>query len=216
MTERWTLYAAPMTCAMAVHAALLEAGLAPERDFEVRWVHRGPGRQIAEAEFAALNAKRRVPCLVTPDNEGGELLTEIVGILAHLDTVHGPPRSPAERRRLIEWLAFVATEFHQAILGPMFDPQSPEAAKADGAQRLLPPLLEVVAAHLETRDFVVGASPSGADYYLGWALALARFGAREAVAHPALLAYLERLSAIEGFQKAQAINLERYRALAVA
>lgn len=161
----YTLHAVPLTCSLAVHLVLADAG-AP---FTVAWAARGPGRLAVGDALVAANPKRKVPTLVLPD---GEVLTEIAAVLGYLDERHGPSRSPAERRRLAEWLAFTSTELHKQVLAPAFDPGSPAEAVADARARLLPHVLAVYAGALAGRSALVGDSPSGADAYLWWGLVL--------------------------------------------
>ena len=143
-------------------------------------VERGPARQIGHPGLGALNGKRRVPTLVLDD---GEVLTEMVGVLLFLDE-RTTPRSAAERRRLVEWLSYLATELHQAVLGPMFDRASPEEARTDATERLLPPILAHLDRTLEGRTALLGPDrPSTADAYLYWALVLLDFRQRPVGEH---------------------------------
>lgn len=176
-----TLFAFPFSCSFAVKLELARHDL----PFEVRTVQRGPATRSEDAELHALNPKRKVPVLCTPD---GETLTEIVSILDHLDRTHGPDRTALERRRVLEDLAFIATELHQAILGPLFDPDAPDVTKADVVERLLPPLAVILA----ERAASIEADDSPAGSYLLWGLLLLQFGAREAVQDPALMAFVGR------------------------
>lgn len=204
MTRPARLHGAPMTCSLAVHAALREFDL----PFEIVWLERGPGRRITGEAFARVNPKRKVPSLTLAS---GETLTEIVSILAHLDATHGPSRDPATRRRLLEWLAYLATDLHQSVFGALFDDQSPAAAKAYAVERLLPPVLAHVDLTLTERPFLVdGPGPSVADFYLAWGLLLVRAGAREATFGAALRRFLRTMLTHPAFVEARDIELERY------
>ncbi len=159
-----TLYAFPFACSFAVRATLIQQDV----PFAVVQVPRGPGRKVADDALAALNPKRKVPTLVRPD---GEVLTEIVSVLVELD--EAVARSPRERREVREWLCFAATELHQQVLGPAFDPHLPDGAIDDVHDRLLPPLLVHLKETLGAGP-VVGETPSVADAYLTWAVMLLR------------------------------------------
>lgn len=178
MTNPTLLYCAPFTCTVAVRIELARL----ELPHETRHVSRGPARQVPDDALAALNPMRKVPTLVLPD---GEVLTEMVAVLLHLDE-STTERAPAERRRLVNWLAFVATELHKMVLAPAFDPETPDEAITDARARLLPPVLAHVEAHLATSPFLMGADPCGVDAYLLWAVLLLRFRWPEAVDTPAL------------------------------
>jgi len=176
-----TLFAFPFSCSFAVKLELARHDL----PFEVHTVQRGPATRSEDAALHALNPKRKVPVLCTPE---GETLTEIVSILDHLDRTHGPERTERERRRVLEDLAFIATELHQSILGPLFDPDAPDATKADVVERLLPPLAVILA----ERASSIEADDSPAASYLLWGLLLLQVGAREAVQAPALIGFVGR------------------------
>jgi len=159
-----TLYSFPFACSFAVHATLIQQ----EFPFLVVHVPRGPDRKVVDDALATLNPKRKVPTLVLPT---GEVLTEIVSVLYTLD--EAVERTRAERRGVLEWLSFVATELHQQVVGPAFDPHLPDGALDDVHDRLLPPLLEHLRGVLGAQP-VVGETPSVADAYLTWALMLLR------------------------------------------
>lgn len=200
------LYAAPMTCALAVHAALHRY----ELDYQLVWLERGPRRQIASPDYAQLNPKRKVPALHLPD---GELLTEMVAILAYMDATHGPDRSPTQRRRLLEWLSFLATELHQSVLGPTYDPQSPAAAKQDAADRALPPVLDYLGVELRGRPTLLGGDdPSVADLYLLWAVILLDHSWPERVASSPLAAFKRRMWGLDWIREPVRRQRARFQA----
>lgn len=159
------LYSFPFSCALAVRLVLLQQG----RPHDTRWVRRGPGRRATGAGLALHNPKQKVPTLVLED---GEVLTEVVSILAFLDA--GAGRAAPERRRQLEWLSFIATELHQAVLGPLFDPSAPPAARTDAVERLLPGVLDHLDHTLQGSRTLLGGPPSPADAYLLWGLLLLR------------------------------------------
>lgn len=170
-----TLYAFPFSCSLAVHVALVHYDV----PHALRWVQRGPGRQAESADLKRVNPKRKVPTLVLPS---GEVLTEI------------------ERRRLIEWLAFTATELHKTVLAPAFDPAVSQEAREDTRQRLLPTVLAPLEAALAGRDTLLGGpAPTVADAYVTWGLLLLCTLWPDAVATPGLVAYRRRMVALPAF-----------------
>lgn len=180
-----TLYTFPMACSVVVQMVLVQHQVAHES----RYVTRGPARKVATDGFEIVNPKRKVPTLVLPD---GEVLTEIVSILDYLDATSAPS-DPVRRRRHLEWLAFVATELHQAVLGPMFDPAAPAAVVEDATERMLPPLLAYVESVLAGRETLLGGPPSAADAYLTWALVLLRSRRRDLLGTPGIDGYRRRM-----------------------
>lgn len=180
-----TLYAIPFTCSLAVRLALAERAV----PHKVRWMRRFEHLLTDDgSKYDEINPKRRVPALELSD---GELLTEIPAVLAYVDAL-GPSRPEVERRRLLEWLCFIATELHRPSLFALFDPATPAATREDVLTRLLPPTLASLSEVLSRRPVLVGDRPSGADYYLLWALTLLRFQHKDVVPE-ALDAYRRRL-----------------------
>ena len=202
-----TLYAVPFSCSLAVNLTLAQHAMS----VSLRWVRRGAARQIEGLELAHLNPKRKVPALVLPD---GELLTEMVGVLLYLDEAHGPARPPEERRRLIEWLSFLATELHKSVLAPAYDAAVSDEARADARDRLLPPVLAILEDRLSGRDTLLGGeTPSGADAYLLWGLLLLRNLWPETVATTALTAFRHRMLAQPWVPQVLALEREVLAAL---
>jgi len=180
-----TLFAIPFTCSLAVRFTLAREDV----PHQLRWMRRFEHVLDDGAPFSVVNPKRRVPALFLDD---GELLTEIPAVLAHLDqqTVQ---RSDVERRRVLEWCCYLATELHRPSLFLLFDPAAPVASRDDALARLLPPTLDHLASVLAERPVLVGDRPSVADDYLLWALTLLRIGHADRV--PASLdAYRRRLT----------------------
>jgi glutathione S-transferase len=198
--SQYTLYASPFTSSFAVHCVLRQQGLPTE----VQWVQRGPRRQISGASYQEVNPKGKVPALRLPS---GELLTEIVGVLHYLQTQVGFEDARQTRRHL-EWLSLVCSELHQAVLGPAFDPGSPPVAVADVRERLLPTILEPLAARLTQEATLLGTEhPTAADAYLCWALMLVRNKWPDFQLDPALFAYWGRMARVSYI--AQTVAAER-------
>ena len=201
MTGDSTLYASPFTCSLAVHLVLRQHAV----PFELVWVQRGPGRRVITPGFEVINPLRKVPALRLPD---GEILVEMVGILAYLEEVHGIERTPVERRRLLAWLSTIATELHKQVLAPLFDPETPEAGRRDGVDRLLGPVLARLEAVLVDEPTVLGGPVfTSVDAYVLWGLLLLRNQHPERVNTPILTGYLERHLAL-GFVR-EALGIER-------
>ncbi len=112
------LYLTPGACSLAAHIALQEAGLVFDRirvDLETKRTEDG-------SDYTKINPKGYVPALVLDDEQ---LLTENVAILSWVAD-HDPKLGPGGelgRTRLIEMLAFIATELHKPF-GRYFFPTS--------------------------------------------------------------------------------------------
>lgn len=178
------LYYAPLACSLADHIALIEAGAAFERE----QVDLRTKRTASGHDLVAIAGKGYVPVLVLDD---GAVLTENIAIL---DWIAGRypalgVAGPLGRTRLIEALTFISTEIHRAYK-PFWHAAS-EEEKAQAA-RVIGTQLQYFAGRMAD-DYLFGAQPSVADFYLFVMLLWAR---RFAVPVPMVLEALrERIAA---------------------
>ncbi|CCV15500.1 glutathione S-transferase C-terminal domain-containing protein [Mesorhizobium sp. STM 4661] len=151
------LYYSPLACSLADHIALLEAGVPFERES----VDLKTKRTASGADFNDLTCKGYVPALVL---DSGEILTENIAVLDWLAMQYPALGVPGKlgRTRLLEALAFVSTEVHRNFK-PMWHASS-EAEKAQ-AKATISRLLNLLADGIEG-DYLFGAAPSVADFYL--------------------------------------------------
>jgi glutathione S-transferase len=203
------LYFRPFACSLASRIALLEAGI-EARYVEVDLTSK---RLAAGGDFFAVSNKGRVPVLRLED---GSLLSEGPAVLQYIadrspEARLAPPPSDPERYRLQEWLNFVTTELHKAFLAPLFSDGTPEDVR-NHARAQVGHNLGVVAAHLETRPFLLGERFTVADAYLVWALILTRYSGFDLGSYPALTAYLDRTLARPLVAEAVAIERELLQA----
>lgn len=120
-------YYSPDTCALAGHIALLEAGFEPELfkvDIMTRTIAR-PG------DYLAVNPKGYVPLL---DIGEGVTLTETVAILDWIaeNTPGQAAKSPMERHRRVETLAFLSSEVQKPFAYSFFLPGDEAVAMLRG------------------------------------------------------------------------------------
>ena len=124
------LYLTPGACSLADHIALHEAGFEFDRvrvDLQTKRTEDG-------ADFNEVNPKGYVPALVLDD---GQLLTENVAILSWV-AERAPKLAPSgdlARIRLIEMLAFIATELHKPFVRFFFPTSDAEKQVAQGIIR---------------------------------------------------------------------------------
>jgi glutathione S-transferase len=183
------LYYSPFACSLASHIACREAGLPvsfERSDLETKRIEGG------ESLFG-LNPLGQVPTLMTDD---GRVLTENGAVLTYIadrapQTRLAPAHDQFDRYELSRWLSFVGTELHKKGLAPIFAPDTPDAVK-DFARACIHKPLQVVEAHLATREVLIGQHFTVADAYLFWALTVAPFGGVSLDAYPALQAYQQR------------------------
>ena len=116
------LYLTPGACSLADHIALHEAGL----EFDRIRVDLRTKRTVDGRDFREVNPKGYVPALVLDD---GQLLTENVAILcwaAERDPKLAPGGAMG-RIRLVEMLAFIATELHSPSFATSFRRATPRS-----------------------------------------------------------------------------------------
>jgi len=206
------LYFAPLAGSFAVHVACREAGITPVLHLVERKTKLLPdGRDYRQIVPHAI-----VPAIGLPD---GSVLTELTAVLPYVADLApakqlAPAPDSAERYRLIEWLAFIATELHKKHLVPVFG--SNVAAGADAWSRAnVDAMFAHVARRLDHHDYLMDAF-SVADCYLFWVLFVAPHGGLSLNAYPSLKAYVERIRARPSVTAALAIEVPLYTAAAAA
>ena len=151
------LYLTPGACSLADHIAMVEAGLTFERvRVDLRTRRTEDGRDYAE-----INPKGYVPALELDD---GQHLTENVAILCWV-AERAPGLAPGGelgRIRLIEMLAFIATELHKPFVRYFFPTSDADKQVAEDAIRKR---LGFIADRLQ-REYLFGSECSVADAYL--------------------------------------------------
>jgi glutathione S-transferase len=191
------VYFSPLACSMASRIALYEAGI------EANFIEVDPKtkRTLDGADYFAVNPLGLVPAIRTDD---GEVLTENAAILQHIaDTAPAAGLAPSggmARSRLQQWLCFTGTELHKALFVPLFDPKTPDEAKArtleKGESRLA-----YLNTYLTGREFLLDHF-SVADAYLFTVLNWKIATPVDLKKWPAVEAYYRRLKERPGIARA--------------
>lgn len=194
------LYYAPGACSLAAHIALVEAAV----PYTLEKVDLGAKRTAAGVPYLEVNAKGSVPALMLDD---GAVLTENAVVLQYIaDQQPGTALAPAHgtfaRYRLIEWLNYIATEIHKGF-GPLWNRALPAAAH-DAARAALDKRFAYVAKRLASTPCLMDETFTVADAYLYTLLRWTGPLAIDIAAHPPLPAYMARIGARPGVQKALA------------
>ena len=155
------LYYSPGACSLAPHIAAKEEGIALDLERVDLSTHRTEHGQ----DYRRLNPKGYVPALELDD---GTLLTENVAILPFIADLRpeaglAPAPQTMARTRLVEWLAFLATELHKSF-GPLFH-RSSDSLKTE-ARETIENWLAYVVDQFAGRDFLMGDHFTVADAYL--------------------------------------------------
>ena len=112
------LHHSPLACSLASRLALMEAGL----DHEIAWVRTDRGEQLSAA-YGAVNPRRQVPALETPDG----VLTESTAILPYIASLAPqrrllPPAGTFARAQAQAWLGHLSSSVHTAY-GVLLKPE---------------------------------------------------------------------------------------------
>ncbi len=185
------LYFARHACSLSPHIALRESAL----PFELERVDLKTKRTASGEDFLAINPKGYVPALRLDD---GQVLTEgavIVQWIADQRPETGliPPAGTMERYRVLEWLHYIATELHKGF-GPLYSRLTPEEAKAATREKLAV-RFAFLAAAVENRPFLMGATFMVADGYAFYTLRSWKRLVKPELPSPALQPYFDRVLA---------------------
>jgi glutathione S-transferase len=187
------LFYTPGACSLSPHIALREAGL----PFELVQVDLSAKKTEHGENFLTINPKGYVPALLT---DSGELITEgaiIVQYIADQRPESGlaPSAGTAERRRVQEWLHFIATELQKG-LGPINNPKANDELRHVLKERLFL-RFDFLSKSLEGKNYLLGDTFTVADGYAYYVLrGLRRLEGQAAFdQRPVLKAYFERISA---------------------
>lgn len=190
------LFYIPGACSLAPHIVAEELGIALELD-KVE-----AGRGQSGVDYVALNPKGYVPALAL--DEGG-LLTETQVIVQYLadrkpEANLIPRPGTMERYRVVEWLAYIATELHKRY-SPLFNKGLSEAERQTHTAAL-EKRLDLVERALDGKDFLSGSQFTVADAYLYTVLNWSRAVKLDLTRWPALNAFRKRVGVRPAVQAA--------------
>lgn len=160
---------------------------APTRSIRVRWTlqelgvpfeaevvnlmageHRSPG-------FLKLNPAGKLPVLV----DGDLVLTESIAIVLYLADKYPEkrllPADPVQRAEAQKWLLFAVTELEQPLWRMakhtvLYPEEKRLPADLDLAREDFAPMAQILEAHMEGREYVVGDSVGVVDFVMAYTL----------------------------------------------
>ena len=196
----FTFYTNPMSRGQIARWALHEAGA----DYEaviVDW-------QDKPAAFLAANPMGKVPTIVHHARYGDRVVTESAAICAYLAETHpqaGLLPHEEERANYLRWMFFAAGPLEQAISARMFGFEPSAEQRRSVGFGDYDSTVNALAGWLTDHDHVTGVRFTAADVYVGSHVMFAlSFGGLPA--HPAFLAYRERLAARPAFRRASELD----------
>jgi len=205
------LFFSPLACSMSGRIALAEAGAA------IDFVEVDPHtkRVLATGEdYRAVNPLGYVPALRLDD---GTVLTENAAILQYIadaypDAGLAPPESDRlGRARLRQWLSFIGSELHKALMTPLLARETPAEVKAWTVSKYAS-RLAYLNDRLAGRAFLLDRF-SVADGYLvtvlNWTQATPEI---DLSSYPHVKAYLERMRERPSVAAALAAEVPLFRA----
>ncbi len=152
---------------------------------------------------ASTNEMGEAPVL----EDGARILTQSGAILTYLAEKHGRfgGASDDERQEILRWILFDNHKFTSYFatyrFAKSFGPAAPDPAVLAWLETRIAAAYSVVNKHLETRDFMVGDSPTIADFSLSGYLfyPIEESGYDVAVTYPNIAAWAERLRQLPGW-----------------
>lgn len=191
------LYYSQGACSLAVHIALHEVGA----KFTAHAVDLSTHKLDDGSDYYKISPRGYVPLL---ELDNGSRYTEAAALLqyaADLDAKQALIGAAGSTRRLnvTMWTTFVSTELHKGF-SPLFNPTTPEAARAPTIERLKTRLADLDA-HLAKNNYLAGEY-SIADIYAFTVASWAPYVDLSLEPYPALRAFQERVGARAAVQTA--------------
>jgi glutathione S-transferase len=204
------LFFSPLACSMSGRIAFAEAGV----DVKLTEVDPHTKRMLATGEdYRQINPLGYVPALRLDD---GTVLTENAAILQHIADAYpearlAPPESDrVARAKLRQWLSFIGTELHKALMTPLLGRDTPPEVKKWVAGKYAS-RLAYLDEKLKGREFLLDRF-SVADAYLAtvlnWTQATPEI---DLALHPNVKAYLERMRARPSVAAALGVEVPLFR-----
>ncbi|RQW77549.1 MAG: glutathione transferase GstA [Methylococcus sp.] len=183
-------YYTPGACSLASHIVLREAGYG----FGLVKVDLATHKTEHGDDFLAINPKGYVPALQFLD---GSVLTENQVILQYLadhkpQAGLAPETGTMARYRLMEWLAFIATELHKGF-GPLWNPNAPTETR-QAALDQLSKRFDFVEKELGNQHYLTGEHFTIVDAYLFTVLSWCAYHHIDLSPWPRLAAFQKRVA----------------------
>jgi glutathione S-transferase len=156
------LHYAPGSAAMAPHATLAEIGI----PYELVLVERDEQGSPSD-EYFALNPWGKIPTL----EDGDLVLTESAAICLHLadrfpEARLAPLRATSERSELYRWLLWLSNTVQMTQLRHFYPHRYGTEGVKDAAHADLAAHYDLIDAHLDGREWLVGDERTVADFFL--------------------------------------------------
>jgi glutathione S-transferase len=205
------LYFSPLACSMSGRIAFAEAGQT------VNLIEVDPDTKTVLAtgeDYRAINPLGYVPALRLDD---GTVLTENAAILQYVadafpDALLAPPEDDRlARAKLRQWLSFIGSELHKALLAPLISRTTPAEVRAWVAQKYASRLTYLNTA-LAGREFLMDHFTVADGYLatvLNWTRAIPEI---DLATYPNVKAYLDRMRQRPSVASALNIELPLYQA----
>lgn len=202
-----TLHYYPGNASFAPHVCLTKIGV----PFTLELVDRSAQAERSAA-YTALNPNQRIPTLVCPHDEGGDLvLWEAAAICLHLADLYPsaellPAAGSSARGRAYKLLMFLTNTLQPEILTYHYadrhvaDPAAVPSVRAKAEERI-GRWLSVLAEELGDRPFLVSDDPTLVDYYFLMNARWTRQLGKKAGDYGQVGTYLDRVLALSEVQR---------------
>ncbi|GLU32497.1 glutathione transferase GstA [Trinickia caryophylli] len=185
------LYYSPGACSLAVHIALVEAGI----PFDAIKVDLKTHQLASGEDYRAISPRGYVPLIELDD---GSRHTEAAALLQYVGDLDArgllmPRIGTVPRLAVIEWLTFVSTELHKTFSPWLFHEEVHASARELALARLHARFSELDEV-LASRDYLSGSEFTVADAYCFTVVNWSRPLKIDLASYPNLKAYMTRVS----------------------
>ena len=196
-----TLYYAPSTASLVVHWLLIELEM-PHTLVALDFAR----REHKSDAYLQLNPAGVVPTLVID----GQVVTEAAAIVMHLADLHpaaglAPAPGTPQRASYYQWMLFMANTLQPAFRTWFYPAEAAGEAHVEAtrehARLKLEAIWDQVAMHLDSEagPFLLGETPTAADFMLTMLLRWSRNMPRPTDHWPALHAYAKRMKSMPSY-----------------
>jgi glutathione S-transferase len=198
----YTLYYSPGSASLVVHWLFLDTGL----PHELRRLDLAAGEHKQPA-YLAINPNGVVPTLLidgVPMLESSAMVMQLAD--AHPEAALAPPPGSAQRAVYYQWIVIGANGLQPAFRTWFYPNEAAGEASADMAKAAARERIEAIWTQLDAHlaangPYILGATPSAADFYLTMLMRWSRNMPRTATAWPHLAMLAARMKARPSFAR---------------
>ncbi|SPO01602.1 related to glutathione S-transferase GST-6.0 [Cephalotrichum gorgonifer] len=219
-----TLYRADGACSLIPHTILTHFGIPfkavpmvpSATDLTKGFRYAAADGSLSHEEYLAIHPMGYVPALVVTSDSQSTVITEMPAVLSYISSLapdqHLLGETPLEKAKVLEWLSWLAGTLHGRAFGGLFRPARStdneaafEGIKSRGHE-LVKECFARIDEGLSGREFAVGDRLTAVDFNLYPFYRWATMHKFDLETYPAYTKHIKKLEALEGVQKAVAVE----------